>query len=306
MGVKNSLTPQAVHRLLKAENFPPYSSPSPEHIREIVNYGAIVASTIHHFDNLDRGMDKARQLIDDYEESRRSFPSGMVIIADSMRKSAGRFGRDWHAPAGGIWLALIMVNTLIPKISRMYPLAAGIACCEFVRDYDINARLKWVNDVQVKGKKMAGILTETHIGQNSREEYIIIGLGINVNNRRFPPELENEAVAMRQLLGRKINLSTATPRLLARLAWNMGLLCFDEKKILTSYDKNKDQKLFVPARWRQLSDSLGRRVKFGFNVRENPQYKATILDIDNYGGLELLLADGSRITEYGGEIIYLD
>ncbi len=305
MGVRIPLSPQAVRHLLDFGKISGRLELSSDQTEEIRQYGAIVGSTVHHYEYLDRGMDKARRVIDDYEKRGESFPSGMVIVADSMNKSVGRFGREWHAPSGGIWLALIMVNTLVPRISRLYPLAAGVACCEFVRDYDLDARLKWVNDVLLEGKKVAGILTETHFGENSKEEYIIIGLGVNVNNRHFPVELRNEACSLRTELGRELDFTQAVQTLLARLAWNMGLLCLDEKNLLAS-DENGPPELLVPARWRQLSDSAGRRVKFGFNVREAPQYEATVLGLDESGGLNLLLADGSSITEYGGEIIYTD
>ncbi len=306
MGVKFHLTPQAVRSFLLDRKHSPDSPLSHDHIQEICKYGAVVGSTIHQFDYLDRGMDKARQLIDNYEKKGKSFPSGMVIIADSMTMSVGRFGRQWHAPVGGIWLALVMVNTLIPSISRLYPLAAGVACCEFIRNCHIDARLKWVNDIHIRGKKLAGILTETHIGKNSKEEYIIIGLGINVNNQHFPPYLEQEAGSMCDELGQSLNLSRETGKLLADLAWNIGLLCFDERKKMEASGINQQHRSLLLARWRQLSDSMGRKVQFGFNARETPQYKATVTGLDETGGLRLTLADGSLLTEHGGEIIYLD
>ena len=305
MGVE-SLAPRTVRCLLDAR---PVCSKSPlnsEHIREVKKYGAFIASTIHQFDHLDRGMDRAREIIDDYEKDSRSFPGGMVIMARSMAKSVGRFGRDWHAPNGGLWLTLVMVNTMIPAISRLIPLAAGVACCEFIRDYNINARLKWVNDVLVRGKKIAGILTETHRGKKSGEEYILIGLGVNVNNDRFPPELAGEALAMRSELGRELDLTRGAHELLAALAWNMGLLFFDEKNLLAARGESRQPQSLLLQRWRQLSDTLGRRVKFGFNVRETPQYEATVIGIDQAGGVQLELIDGSHITEYGGEIIYIE
>ena len=306
MGVKFHLTPQAVRRFLHDKKHSFDSRLSHRHIQEICKYGAVVGSTIHQFDYLDRGMDKARKIIGEYEEEGKSFPSGMVIAADSMTMSVGRFGREWHAPVGGIWLALVMVNTLIPSISRLYPLAAGVACCEFIRSYHIDARLKWVNDIHVRGKKMAGILTETHIGRNSKEEYIIIGLGINVNNQHFPPALEQEAGSMSNELGHSLNLSLETGKLLADLAWNIGLLCFDERKKMTAAGINQQHGSLLLARWRQLSDTMGRKVQFGFNAREIPQYEATVTGLDETGGLRLMLADGSLLTEHGGEIIYLD
>ena len=57
-------------------------------------------------------------------------------------------------------------------------------------------------------------------------------------------------------------------------------------------------------RWRQLSDTLGRSVTYGYDVQTRPLYRARALEIDAGGGLVMQLADGSLITEYSGEIIY--
>lgn len=275
--------------------------------RRVMRYGAVVGSRIHHFDRLDRCMDQARKLILDHEHDGRSFFSGTVILADRLENSMGRFGRFWHAPDGGLWLVLILVNTLIPALSRLIPLAAGVACCEMIRLYDIDARIKWVNDILVNGRKMAGILTETCVGRNSGEEYILIGMGVNVNNADFPSALQDVAGSMGTVLGRQLDLNRARHELLAKLAWNIGLLYEDEGRCLqtvNSAEKAPDSLLL--SSWRALSDTIGRQVRFGFNVVEEPHYEAGVIGLNADGGLVLALADGSRVVEHGGEIVYLD
>ena len=275
---------------------------------QIFRYGAIVGSVIHHFDRLDRCMDHARSLILDHEEQNLSFPSGTVILANRLEKGQGRFGRYWHAPEGGLWLVLVLVNTLLPEVSRLYPLAAGVACCEFVRYHDIDGRIQWVNDVRVNGRKIGGILTESCIGRHSGEEYILIGMGINVNNEHFPAELQSIAGSMRPHLSNDLDMNQAAMELLAKLSWNIGLLHYDESRLLRERDGagGVGQGSLLLARWRQLSDTIGRRVEFGFNVEEDPQYEATVLGLAEDGGLILSLADSGTIVEYSGEIRYLD
>lgn len=289
----------------------------PEAVNEIFRYGGIVGSAIEHHARIPRGMDRARQLIRQYEESDRSFPSGTVIIADEMALPRGRFSRAWHAPRGGLWMTLVLVNTLLPESSLLVPMAAGVACCEVLRDYNVPAYLKWVNDVLAEKRKISGILTETFHGSRSGEEYILVGIGLNVNNNRFPPELSGLATSVNSCLQNEINLTALTARLLAKFSWNIGLLYFEEAQNLTIYGgvgKNLDTPPEIRGKghhlllesFKSLTDIFNRKVLFGFNVLDNPQFEAKVVGLDRSGGLLLELDDTTRVVRHGGEIIYLD
>ena len=300
-------TPASVHSYIQQEEIVRRSSYfSIEQVRSIFRYGASVASTIHYFPFLHRGMEKAREFIADCEEASRSFPSGKVIAAEKLMAGKGRFQRSWHAPSGGIWMTLVLVNTLLPEFSRFLSLAAGVACCESVRDCGIPGMIKWVNDVHVNGRKVAGILTETMIGPESGEEYVLIGVGLNVNNETFPPELAETAASLRTLTGRDYDVEQLATDLLAKLVWNIGLLHFEEEQRLATLDVQEDHRSLLLQQWRQLSDSIGRRVLFGYDVQKKPQYQADVLGVAEDGGLQMrLVEDGSLVTEYSGEIVYL-
>ncbi len=87
------------------------------------------------------GADLTRKIILAAEEKDESFHSGKVILADEMIYSKGRFKRYWHAPKGGLWMTLALVNTLLPESSLLLPMAAGVACCEVLRHYGIVAHI---------------------------------------------------------------------------------------------------------------------------------------------------------------------
>jgi len=316
MTTSNKLTPDLVQQIIDREEIPLRSRTfNPEVVKKVFRYGAMVGLIIEHHEHLDRGMDRARQLINEIEETDRSFPSGMVILADTMNNSKGRFQRSWDAPTGGLWLTLIIVNTLLAEFSRLYPLAAGTACCELLLGYDIPAHIKWVNDVMVSGKKIAGVLTESTVGRHS-EEYILIGIGINANNDIFPDEIADIAVSMKHKLNKNSDLTMLSARMLAKLCWNIGLLHFDEARHLAEDDRPEtvpaksthinNLNNFLLTSYSQLTDIYNRRVIFGFDVQKNPQYEATILGLDKTGGLILKLDDGATVIEHSGEIIYLD
>jgi BirA family biotin operon repressor/biotin-[acetyl-CoA-carboxylase] ligase len=279
---------------------------TPEVATTILRYGAMVGSEIEHLHQAPRCMDLARARILTCEEDNRSFASGRVIIADQLTNGKGRFLRHWHAPDGGLWMVLTLVNTLLPEHAALYSLAAGVACCETLRHYQVNATIKWVNDVLVNGRKVAGILTETLRTPQGGEEYILIGIGVNVNNTTFAPELRSTAASMAEFAGHSFALAEVTAQLLAKLAWNIGLLHYAEAEQLAA-DRGLSEDLPHPliAAWRSLSDTIGRRVRFGFNVVETPQFTAKVIAIDNRGQLLMRLADGQMVCENSGEIVYV-
>ncbi|NOX26299.1 MAG: biotin--[acetyl-CoA-carboxylase] ligase [Deltaproteobacteria bacterium] len=295
-----ALVQQAVGdgKLWRAASFPARA------VTDILRYGAPVGSRIIYSPAAQRCMDIARQQIVAAESAGRSFASGTVFVAGELSGGKGRFRRSWYAPAGGLWLVTVLVNTLLPESAALYSLAAGVACCETVRHYGIAARIKWVNDILAGGRKLAGILVESMRGPRYGEEYILLGIGLNVNNCDFPPELTNQAGSMAQFMGGPLDLRQVGARLLADLAWNIGLLHFVEAKQLAGLGPVAGSMHPLLKSWRHLSDTLGRRVRFGFNAIANPQFAAQALDIDQTGALVMRLDDGSTITENSGEIVY--
>ena len=273
----------------------------------IGGYGAFVGSVVESHHNLPRAMQRARQLIADLAAEGRSAASGTVILADQLSLSKGRFSRGWHAPLGGLWGCMIFADTLMPRWRGFIPLAAGIACCQAVRaDYGIEATLRWVNDVLVAGKKLAGFLVEGYRETRLGEDYALIGFGINVNNLEFPEELASDAVSLAGLCGREVDLTDFTTTFLAKVACNFGILFSEEAAHLRgeSFSGKAGRHLLLD-RWLSLSDSLGKKVLYGFDVVEAPQYQAEVIGVDDGGGLRLRLSDGSETTEYCGEIRYL-
>lgn len=307
-----------IQQIMNEEEIPLRSRTfAPDTIDEVFRYGAAIGNTIEQHEQIPRGIDRARQLVGHAEEKELSFPSGTVILAHAMVQSKGRFTRYWHAPEGGLWMTLVLVNTLLPESNLLVPMAAGVSCCEVVRDYGIAAHIKWVNDVLVEGKKIAGILVETFTGSRSGEEYVMIGIGINVNNDVFPAELSEQATSLKSCLNKESSLEEIAARLLVKLRWNIGLLNLEEIKHLEIHggigkqnefraeNKPEDEHLLLRS-YKSLTDIFNRRVIFGFDVQKNPQFEATVTGLDRSGGLMLEMDDSTTIVQHSGEIIYLD
>lgn len=191
-------------------------------------------------------------------------------------------------------------NQWLPQTTQLLPLVAGVSACETVRHFGLEAELKWVNDVLVGGQKICGILSETFICPESSEEFILVGIGLNVNNTQFPDELSSLATSMKTCAGQDFDLDQVALDLLAKLRWNIGLLTYEEEEC------EGDHNAFM-ASYRSLCASCKRRVSFGFDVQSSPQYTATVKAIADDGGLVLHhLQDDVEVVEHGGEIIYLD
>lgn len=272
----------------------------------VLRYGGFVGSVIECHEELPRAMDHARSHIARIEAESGSVSNGMVILADTMSRSKGRFVRSWHAPAGGVWGCMVHANTLLDLSKRFVPLAVGVACCEAVHALGgSKAKLRWVNDVLFGEKKVAGFLVEGFSGPRYGDEYHMVGFGINVNNRTFPEELSGSATSLVHELGREFDLTRFTTLFLAKLAWNFGLLYSEEVTYLESgsYSGRNGMHQLL-ANWQSLSDTVGRRVVFGFDVMTSPQYEATVIGVDPDGGLRMQFDDGAVVVEHSGEIRY--
>lgn len=302
--VLNRPAPEAVRDRLYREA---PGQTAPVDAAAIVRYGCIVGSVIECHASLPRAMDHARQRIAAAAGEGRAFASGTVVLADTMSQCRGRFARSWHAPRGGVWGCLVLANTLLPQSRNFIPLAAGIACCEAVREFGgTAATIRWVNDVLYGGKKLAGFLVEGYVEPVYGEEFALVGFGINVNNTTFPDELADTAVCLSRVLGHEVDLTAFTTVFLARLAWNFGILCHEEERELRGEPwSGRTGRHLLLDRWLNLSDTVGRRVVYGFDVMTAPQYQAEVLGLDPTGGLILALDDGFVKTELSGEIRYL-
>ncbi len=301
-----SLTVEDVRRQRQLELELRRCTESAVEAQKILRYGAFVGSVIECHSSLVRAMDYCRALITATEQAGKSVHSGTVVFADSLDRSKGRFDRVWHAPVGGVWGCLIHANTLVEGSRRFVPLAVGVACCEAVRELGgERAVLRWVNDVLVDGKKLAGFLVEGYTGPCYREEYNLIGFGININNSCFPPELDNLAISLAEVLGRPVDLNLFSRIFLAKLSYALGLLYFEEERQLREEDPVGAGGHLLLSRWKQLSDSLDRRVVYGLDVMTRPQYQAFVTGICDDGGLVMRFADGYEKIEHCGEIRYL-
>jgi BirA family transcriptional regulator, biotin operon repressor / biotin---[acetyl-CoA-carboxylase] ligase len=114
-------------------------------------------------------------------DARRGAAEGVVLAAETQSAGRGRMGRQWiSAPGAALTFSVLLRPAAVPQARRVWlPLLAGVALGMAIRAATgVDARLKWPNDVQVNGAKLAGILAE------QAGDAIVLGAGINVSARR--------------------------------------------------------------------------------------------------------------------------
>lgn len=122
---------------------------------------------------------------------------GYVVVCEEQTKGQGRNGRNWSSPKGeGIFMSLLLRPDFHPRYASMITLVAALAVYKTLEKNGLKELfIKWPNDLVAGGKKICGILTKMSTNADTIK-YVIVGLGINVGQKTFPPEIENIATSV--------------------------------------------------------------------------------------------------------------
>lgn len=115
-----------------------------------------------------------------------------IIWAERQSAGRGQRGHTWHSTEGeNITLSLVLEPTFVPIVEQfLLSEIAALSLVDTMREYDVECRIKWTNDIYVADNKLVGILIE-HSLMGDTLSRTIIGIGLNVNQREFPAELPN-------------------------------------------------------------------------------------------------------------------
>jgi BirA family biotin operon repressor/biotin-[acetyl-CoA-carboxylase] ligase len=122
---------------------------------------------------------------------------GTVVVAEHQSEGRGRMGRSWSDSAGeSLTFSIVLRPKLPPEGASLLPLLAGLAVAEGIEGATgLKAECKWPNDLLLEGKKVCGILCEGSAGEEGLE-HVIVGIGLNVNQLSFSPEIEGRATSV--------------------------------------------------------------------------------------------------------------
>ena len=156
----------------------------PEILRPLLR-GTIFEGNVHHFYKIGSTNTAAMTA------AAEGAPEGSVLLAEEQTAGRGRGANAWQSPRStGIYCSSVLRPKLPPSDVLPLSLAAGLAVQSAMREIDARVKidLKWPNDVLIDGKKLCGILTEMN-AEATRVRYVVVGIGINVNQASFPKEL---------------------------------------------------------------------------------------------------------------------
>ncbi len=155
-----------------------------------------------------------------------SHPCGAAVVADGQTGGRGRLGRAFHSPSGaGIYLS-VLLKAPWPQCDMMglTTLAAVAVRAAIEEMTGLAAGIKWVNDLMVADRKLAGILTETSLDFESGEmTSAVLGIGINCHKAEYPPELQGLAISIEEATGQKPSRARLIARILDKIDEMMAL-----------------------------------------------------------------------------------
>ncbi len=150
--------------------------------------------------------------------AKEAAPHGTVVIAGAQTAGKGRRGRGWDSPAGeNIYFSVLLRPCLEQDKVSMVTLLMAMAVTEAVTELTgLPARIKWPNDVVIRGRKICGILTELCFAEDG-SYYVVIGTGINCNETTFPEEIRDRATSLRLEGKEPVDMGLLTAAVLQKL-----------------------------------------------------------------------------------------
>ena len=215
----------------------------------------MIGSRVYSLDIVDSTNEFAKRLVD-------STPEGTVVLARQQTKGKGRYGKTWYSPEHGLWMSVV----LRPANPMLITIAAGVAVCETLRTVGVVPGMRWPNDIVLNRKKIGGILTE------NADKSTIVGIGINLNIRKFPREFKNVASSVFIETKKRLEVERV-----------YDILCTYLDDCYSMLKNGQTSELLT--KWRHYSIMLGREVYIEAGDRK---MTGRVLDISNDGALMLM------------------
>src|ERR1700744_6524728 len=137
------------------------------------------------------------------QQAEAGAPDGSVYFADEQTAGRGRGMHEWSSPAGsGLYVSVLLRPRIPPADVLWFSLAAGLAVRDAVQQVtSLACDLRWPNDLLFGKRKFCGILTELN-AEVTRIRHLVVGIGINVHQQQFPPDLRHLATSLQIETGR--------------------------------------------------------------------------------------------------------
>ncbi|HUT72327.1 MAG TPA: biotin--[acetyl-CoA-carboxylase] ligase [Desulfatiglandales bacterium] len=199
-------------------------------------------------------------------------PEGAIVISEKQTEGRGRKAREWFSPPrDGIYLSLILRPNIAPRHAPRITLLTAVSVAETLRSLiGLELAIKWPNDILVNGKKLAGILTEMS-SEKGAIDYVVVGLGLNVNTPIFPDDIKDTATSLLIETGKRFSRAELVRDY---LKWHER---YYEIFLSMGFEP-------IRKRWKELAEIIGQQVTVAAIDRE---YQGEVQDIDEDGALIL-------------------
>ena len=221
---------------------------------------------------------------------------GLVIVSNRQTSGRGRRGRVWNSPEGvSVYMSILLRPKFVPgpapRITLVAALAVAYAIDDLIEqnttDNTDNAaektRIKWPNDILIDEKKVCGILSEIDC-QIDHINHLVVGIGINVLNRRFPSDIADKAGSIYSITGQKLNRN----RLVVKVCeyFEKFYSIFQETESIENLADKYNSKLINKDRGVVVLDSKG-------------DYEGIARGVNNEGSLMVEIPGGMKFVSYG-------
>lgn len=213
---------------------------------------------------------------------------GLLVMAGKQESGKGRRGRGWDSPPGlNIYMTLLLRPSFAVDKASMITLVMAVSAARAIRqETGLEALIKWPNDIVVNGKKAVGILTEMQL-EKDRIGYIVCGVGINVNQEKFPTELQKTATSLFLEGNRTVSCEKLTARIMEYFERDYEVFC-----------KTEDMSQLMPV-YNKLLVNLDAGVRV---LDAKQEYSGISKGINEEGELLVEKQDGTVEAVYAGEV----
>ena len=209
-----------------------------------------------------------------------------VFIASEQTAGRGRLGRSFISEGGkGLYLSILLGGPFAPDFAislTTYMAVIAARCIEKLSG--TNPQIKWVNDIYLGGKKLAGILTEGKADESGEAlGYAVVGIGINLLKQEFDSEVKSIATTLEDECGKKVDVNTLAAMIVKEFFENIPLAGTTE----------------IAKEYKSRSFLIGERVNV---IKPTETYEALVTDITDKCELVLKLDDGKTEILSTGEV----
>jgi BirA family biotin operon repressor/biotin-[acetyl-CoA-carboxylase] ligase len=221
--------------------------------------------------------------------ARDGVKEGVVVFAESQTRGRGRLGRKWLSPGQkGLWFSVLLRPDLRPQEATQLTVAAATALVRAIAlQTGLKPEIKWPNDILIRNRKVAGILTEMS-AELDHVKHVILGIGVdvNLNPGEFPPELRKLATSLKIETGGTTSRSELAAAILRELENDYARVCSGHFAA-------------VADEWEENCSTLGRQVGIRIGHR---QIRGRVESLGEDGALLLRTEHGHIERVISGDV----